>query len=184
MRFGSYNRQKEDVSNKVMQERFIEESTREESAFNLRRSHEEHVMLRKIYKGLLSKMHEWRADKHEEVRERVNTMREEAKSHIKALQTLFEDRVKVLRESEVEARSDDKLVLKAHRRMGADMQRTWAMKQKRALELGKATVNQRRDHELLMRREAHKNLLALLSSEKWSDSLRQVDGTTRPDTTF
>jgi len=181
--FGNYNKQKERVSNEVLQSRFIEDSARAENAFNLRRSNEEHVMLRKIYKGLLSKMHEWRADKHEEVRERVNTMREEARRHIKALQTLFEDRVRVLRESEVEARANEHLMLNAHKRMGAEMQRTWAVKQKRTLGKRKDQVTQARDHELLIRREAHKNLLALLSSEKWSDSLRQSE-MLRPNTTF
>jgi hypothetical protein len=181
--FGYRNREKEHVSNKALQARFLEESSREEDAFNLRRSNEEHVMLRKIYKGLLSKMHEWRADKHEEVRDRVNTMRDEAKTHIKALQTLFEDRVKVLRESELEARHEDHLVIKAHRRMGTDMQRSWAMKQRRTIATRKDQVSQARDHELLIRREAHKNLLALLSSEKWSDSLRQSE-MARPNTTF
>lgn len=170
--FGTINSRKESTRNKVQYQRFLDESKREEDAFNLRRSNEEHVMLRKIYKGFLKKMHEWRADKHLENRSRNQAMRDEARRHIGSLQTLFEDRVRILRDQEATNTNANTNALKAHRKMSADMRKALSYKQTTNIKAKKSLVNQKREHELLMRREAHKNLLALLSTEAWSDSLR------------
>jgi hypothetical protein len=175
IQFGDYNKRKEGVSYSAMQKRFLVDSNNEKKAFYLRRSNEEHVMLRKIYKGLLNKMHEWRVDKHEEMRSRVSSMREEARRHIQSLQALFEDRVRVLREQENDVRSEDSDVLKAQRILRADLQRIWAKKQNNAMTIKKSRVAQVRDRELLLRKEAHKNLLSLLATEEWTDSLRQSE---------
>lgn len=170
--FGTINSRKESTRNKVQYQRFLDDSKREEDAFNLRRSNEEHVMLRKIYKGFLKKMHEWRADKHLENRSRNQAMRDEARRHIGSLQTLFEDRVRILRDQETTNSHANSNALKAHRKMSADMRKALSYKQTTNIRAKKSLVNQKREHELLMRREAHKNLLALLSTEAWSDSLR------------
>jgi hypothetical protein len=166
------NRRRSDVSNRVLQGRWIEDNSREEDAHQLRKSNEEHVMLRKIYRGLLNKMHEWRHDQHLEDRNKVKLMREEAKRHIQSLQGLFEDRLKLLKEQESQSRNEQSISVKTQRRMTTDLQKSWKYKQNRKIFDQKNVINQRRQHELLMRREAHKNLLALLATEKWQDSLR------------
>ena len=50
----------------------MEDAKRDNDAFDMRRQSEENVMLRKMYKGLLSKMHEWSADEHNELRYRTH----------------------------------------------------------------------------------------------------------------
>lgn len=46
----------------------MEDAKRDDEAFNVRRQSEENVVLRKMYRGLLSKMHEWNADEQSELR--------------------------------------------------------------------------------------------------------------------
>jgi hypothetical protein len=46
----------------------MEDTKRDHEAFNVRRQSEENVVLRKMYRGLLSKMHEWNADEQSELR--------------------------------------------------------------------------------------------------------------------
>ena len=166
------NRRKEEIRISAKARREAENSQREQASFDLRRSNEEHVMLRKIYKGLLHKMHEWRADKGMEARQRVSTMRDDAKKHISALQTLFEDRVKILREAESNEIVDGDTLLRAHRKRSSDVRRVDSQERNMSVKSKKRLEAQKRDHELLMRREAHKNLLSLLSSEDWTESLR------------
>jgi len=107
-----------------------------------------------------------------EARQRVSTMRDDAKKHISALQTLFEDRVKILREAESNEIVDGDTLLRAHRKRSSDVRRVDSQERNMSVKSKKRLEAQKRDHELLMRREAHKNLLSLLSSEDWTESLR------------
>lgn len=54
---------------RALQRRWIEDAKRDHDAFNVRRQSEENVVLRKMYRGLLSKMHEWNADEQNELRQ-------------------------------------------------------------------------------------------------------------------
>lgn len=53
---------------RALQRRWMEDTKREHDAFNVRRQSEENVVLRKMYRGLLSKMHEWNADEQSDLR--------------------------------------------------------------------------------------------------------------------
>ena len=53
---------------RALQRRWVEDAKRDNDAFDMRKQNEENVMLRKMYRGLLSKMHEWSADEQNELR--------------------------------------------------------------------------------------------------------------------
>lgn len=167
------NQRRAKITNRAMQNRWMKEHELEDESFKLRRSSEEHVMLRKIYRGLLHKMQEWKVIEHEEIRDKVNAMREEAKEHIKALQLLFEDRIKLLKEKETEMRKDSEIVQNATKSMGTNLKHTFIGQKDKVLKEQKNNLNQRRQQQLLKRRESHFNLLSLLSAEKWHNLLRE-----------
>jgi hypothetical protein len=108
------NKRRADISNKALQRRWVEDTKRGNDAFHMRKENEEAVMLRKMYRGLLSKMHEWGSEEQNELRQKVTEMKNEASWHIKSLQALFEDRVALLRE---QAAGKDDRVLSEQRQM-------------------------------------------------------------------
>lgn len=168
------NRRKAAVTTKVQQRRWLEEAIRQGDSFELRQSSEEHAMLRKIYQGLLNKLHVWRRAERQEAREKVGRMRGEARGRIEALQNLFEDRLKLLAEQNTANRRDEELHRRAHRRMDTDLLRSYNGRQKRITEIHKSALNQKRQHTLLSKHESHKNLLALLGVEDWTTTLRNT----------
>jgi len=169
------NRRKMAVTRNMQHKRWNEDAQREQSAYAQRQASEEHAMLRQIYTGLLNKLHTWRRSERQEARERVCRMRDEAKSHIQALQNLFEDRVSLLKEQNTEMRKDDRVHETSHRHMDTDLLQCYNGRQKRTLDTHRSLLTQARQEQLLKRREAHKNLLALLSVESWQDGLRVTD---------
>jgi len=171
-KLGQANRRRIEISEKVQQARWIEDSMRASDSHKKRQSSEEQTMLRQIYRGLLSKLHAWRREERQEARERVGRMRDEAKDHIESLQVLFEDRVRLLQEESNKARKAEEDHARAHKRMGTDLLHSYSGRQKRLLETQRGLLAQRRQQQLLKRREAHKNLLALLNAESWSETLR------------
>jgi len=174
-RLNAENRRKMAVSRNMQDKRWNEEAQREQSAHSQRQASEEHAMLRQIYTGLLNKLHTWRRSERQEARERVCRMRDEAKSHIQALQSLFEDRVSLLKEQNTEMRKDDRVHETSQRHMGSDLLQCYNGRQKRTLDTHHSLLTQARQEQLLKRREAHRNLLALLSVESWQDGLRAAD---------
>jgi hypothetical protein len=171
-RLNEENKRKMLVSRKMQQKKWDEAAQRETEAHAQRAASEENTMLRRIFSGLLNKLHTWRRSERQEARERVCRMRDDAKSHIEALQRLFENRVALLQESTSEARRDEDIHARSHRRMSTDLLRSYNGRKKRELESHKSLLTQKREQQLLKRRESHKNLLALLSVETWQDNLR------------
>ena len=168
------NRRKANVSMKVQQRRWLEEAIRQSDSFELRQSSEEHAMLRKIYQGLLNKLHVWRRAERAEARETVGRMRDEARGRIESLQNLFEDRIRLLAEQNRTNSREEEQHRRAHRRMDTDLLRSYTGRQKRILEIHRNALKQKRSHTLLSRHESHKNLLALLCVEDWSTTLRNT----------
>jgi hypothetical protein len=173
-RLNAENKRKASIATKVQQRRWLEEAIRQGDSFELRQSSEEHAMLRKIYQGLLNKLHVWRRAERQEAREKVGRMRGEARGRIEALQNLFEDRLKLLAEQNNANRRDEDTHRRAHRRMDTDLLRSYNGRQKRIEDIHKSTLNQKRQNNLLSRHESHKNLLALLGVEDWTTSLRNT----------
>ena len=186
-RLNEKNKRKMEVSRDMQQKRWNDSARREQEAFAQRQSSEEHAMLRQIYTGLLNKLHSWRRSERQEARERVCRMRDEARSHIQALQTLFEDRVALLREQNDLSRKDEEIHERSHRRMGTDLLKSFGGRAKRTLDSHRSLLSQKRQQQLLKRRESHRNLLSLLSVESWQENLRSTDrplSTTAPATSF
>jgi hypothetical protein len=59
-----------------------------------------------------------------------------------------------------------------HRELARDLLQTVEGRNRALLERERARLRQQRDRELLRRREAHENLLAMLNVGKWEDMLR------------
>lgn len=169
------NKRKAEISRSTIQKKWIDDRLRDEDSFKMRQSSEEHVLLRKIYRGLLAKMHEWRIDEHAEVRDRVNMIRDETKNHIKSLQTLFEDRVRLLKEQDQRNRKDEKEIVNSYKLMGIDLVQAYSGRQQRIMNEHRNILMQRRQQMLLQRREAHRDLLELLSAQNWHENLRQPE---------
>ena len=166
------NQRRSQTSIKALQTKWIDETRRDEKAHQLRQQNEEHVMLRKMYRGLLKKMHEWKADENKEIRRKDNEMRDEARWHLESLQSLFDDRLQMLRD---QIARKDLTVVKAQRQMVRELRKSFKDQQAMALTDLKEVVEHKRQHELMRRREAQKNLLALVSVEKWDQMLRSYD---------
>lgn len=175
------NKRRNEASIRALQKRWVDDTRRGEKAHQLRQQNEEHVMLRKIYRGLLKKMHEWKADENREIKRKEDEMKEEAKWHLQSLQSLFEDRLQMLRD---ELAQKDVTVVKAQRQMGRELRKSFKDQQQTTLSDLKDVVEHKREHELTRRREAQKNLLALVSVEKWDQMLRSYDNDSTADRVF
>ena len=170
--YSAANQKRADVSSRSMQQRWIEDRLRDEKSYKLKRSSEEHVMLRKIYKGLLHKMHEWKLDEAIEIREKVDMTKNEVMSHIKSLQAIFEDRVRILNEHSLECQNDEIREIETHKRMGSELRKAFSARYDNYINDQKNVLHQKRQKILMKRHEARCDLLALLSVEKWHDTLR------------
>ena len=171
-RLGRENKRKKAIARQMQQARWLEENQRESQAHAVRQSSEEHAMLRKIYGGLLSKLHTWRRAERQEARERVNRMRDDAKNNVEQLQNLFDDRLNLLKEQNANSTRDDNIYKRSHIQVDSDLLQSYSSRQKKMLETYKGVLSQKRQQQLLKRSEARKNLIALLSVEKWQDGLR------------
>ena len=175
------NKRRSEASIRALQKRWVDDTRRGEKAHQLRQQNEEHVMLRKMYRGLLKKMHEWKADENREVKRKEDEMKAEAKWHLQSLQSVFDDRLQMLRD---EVAQKDVTVVKAQRQMGRELRKSFKDQQQTALSDLRDVVEHKRQHELTRRREAQKNLLALVSVEKWDQMLRSYDNESTAERVF
>jgi hypothetical protein len=139
----SVNRRKSETSFRALQNRWTQDAHRMEDSFELKKENEEEVALRKIYRGLLRKMHEWKIDEHRETKERINATREDAEWHVKALQALYEDRVRLLRDQD-DYLDGNKRAIRSERRMTEELRHMYEEKQERALQERLDLLDQRR----------------------------------------
>lgn len=130
------------------------------------RSSEEHIMLRKIYCGLLEKMTVMGMHETMEARDRVCQLRDEAKAHMQSLQREFEDRHKMLKQQIKNTRYTADRHAEAQSRVGAKLRRVHAERQERIAQNQRDTSFQRRHSLLIAGREAHRNLNAFLRAEE------------------
>lgn len=170
--YSASNKAKAEKSKKALQSRKVEELKKQEKSHVLQRSSEEHVMLRKIYKGLLSKMHEWKREETRETAERLRQLKAEAELQWRSLDSLFHERVKLLREQEGALAADQDAVLRSQRKMLAELLHSQKQQQDKVTRERLDHLAQRRARKSFHRNEAHKDLIALLSVDKWEDLLR------------
>lgn len=166
------NRAKRERSRRVLSAQRVDEARALEQAHLLRASNEEHVMLRRVYAGLLRKMHEWKRDDARESRERQRMAERDAELHMRSLEELFRDRVRLVQEQEADLNSSRDSVVKAQRKMLSELLASKRTQQEQLMCARVGALKQRRQHRQLARHDAHRDLLALLGAEDWADSLR------------
>ena len=160
------------TSKKALQKRWTEDTTREKKAFIARRSNEEQVMLRKVYKGLLKRMRDIKVDDDIEYRNRLSQMRQDAKNHIKSLQAVFEDRMRVLKEQRVNSSTYNDKFTRAFKQMKSSIERSTNLRQSAKIKDRRSRTFQDRQRQLNNRIDAHRILMSVLSTESWKESLR------------
>ena len=160
------------TSRKALQKRWTEDTMREKKSFIARRSNEEQVMLRKVYKGLLKRMHDIKVDDDIEYRNKLSQMREDAKNHIKSLQVVFEDRLRVLKEQKVNTSTYNDKFTRAFKQMKSNIEKSTKQKQNAKITDRKSRALQERQRQLNNRIDAHRILMSVLSTESWKESLR------------
>ena len=166
------NKRRDEVTKRVQQQRWLEDSDREANSYKLRQNHEEQTMLRQIYKGLLQKLHAWRRAERQEAKDNVTRMRDDAKKYIQSLQVLFEDRLKIIREQTSQRRTDLDIFEHAQRSHGSKMRRSFDGENQSKLLGQRDLLIQKRQAQLLKEREGHRHMLSLLATEKWQETLR------------
>jgi hypothetical protein len=169
------NEAKREITTRMRHQRWMEDTVRAGDAYEKRQNSQEQVMIRKIYSGLLKKLHEWRRSERSEAKEKLLIMRDEAKEHISGLQNLFKDRFTLLAEQNQASTDDENIRTKAQTIQADDLMKSFHDRQKVILNTHRSKLAQRRSQQLLQRKESHKNLLALLSVESWPETLRGND---------
>lgn len=157
----------------VFQKQWVDDNARDEYASLLRRKHEEHVMLRKVQKGILKHMREGQLDQSEEARARIQEIKKEARWHFQSLQTLFDDRVRTLRAQEMDLRTSQDQDVGNYKRVHDQLRQFNLLKQKKMLSDNKKMLQQKRLYSAQMRQDTHQQLLSYLATgEAWENTLR------------
>ena len=94
-------------------------------------------------------------------------------SHIKSLQAIFEDRVRLLNEHSLDCQNDESREIETHKKMGSELRKAFSARHDNYINEQKNALQQKRQKILMKRHEARCDLLALISVEKWHDTLRQ-----------
>lgn len=168
----SRNKRRADVSFRTQQKRWLEDEIRSEASHRLLKDSQHSLMLRKVYAGLLKQMRSWKNEEHEEAKRKFMELRENAMWQIRAIQTVFEDRIAMLKEQESQRKLDERVITFANRRLASEVRHSVQEKQQQALYNNKSMLMQERENERERRIESHRSLLALLDSGDWSQSLR------------
>ena len=129
-------------------------------------------MLRKVYSNLLKRMHVWKSEDVRETRERLRELDAEALIQRQSLESLFQDRINMLKEQEMELSANSDTIIKSHRKMMNDLLSAQRLQHERTMQERQDLLVHRRQRLAHRRSEAHKDLLAVLSAENWNDSLR------------
>jgi hypothetical protein len=175
--FTASNQRKAAVSQSTLQARKTEELRKLEKSYLLRKSTDEHVMLRNVYKGLLKKMHVWKAEDLRDSKEKLKQLQSDAEAHRKSIDNLFQDRMKILKEQELELTTRNDTVVKSQRKMLQDLLVSQKQQQDKMMQEKLNELDHRRVRWTHFRKEAHEDLIAVLSVEKWSESLRNTHAT-------
>lgn len=167
------NQGKSQITRRSSDRRWQEDRQRESMAFLHKRSNLEHVMLRKVYKGLLARVLEWRIEEAKEKKEEQGEIEKQVDWDIHSLQQLFQHRLSILQRSGSEIQHGLSEDTKADRLSGEVLLKAIDQRHQKLLNKRKNTLQQRRSQDLLRRHESYKDLMAMLRIEDWQDLLRQ-----------
>jgi hypothetical protein len=174
--FAISNQRRDEKSKRVFQSRKVDDLKKRDKSHQLQKSGQEQIMLRVVYKGLLKKMHEWKVEDARDNREKLRQLKADAEVQWKSLDNLFEDRVSMLREQERSTTISCDTLIKSQRKMLADLLKSQKQQQDKLMAERLEQLETRRQRNAFFRSEAHKDLIAVLSIESWSDSLRHDPG--------
>ena len=107
-----------------------------------------------------------------EYRNKLSQMREDAKNHIKSLQVVFEDRLRVLKEQKVNTSTYNDKFTRAFKQMKSNIEKSTKQKQNAKIKDRRSRALQDRQRQLNNRIDAHRILMSVLSTESWKESLR------------
>lgn len=153
----------------IKQKRWLDDVNRDHNSYILRKSNEEHVILRKAYSGVLKQVNSWRMEEKREAQNRSKSMKEMNELQVQSLMHQFEDRLKLLSELDAAESRDEKIDLIKLRE--SIIQVTNA-KYSNLIERHRNTIQQHREREMLKRRELQKQLLSSISAGGWKELLR------------
>lgn len=168
---GVRNRRKEEVSMRAWQRRWLQDLEGEERSFQLRRSLEDTVVLQKIYKAHLRRLNEWRIEEQKQVRDSIEQVQRDNRLHIESLQKLFEDRMRLLSEGGRRLSGGANKMLGESREKARLLRQSFLAGKEKAVKVSQEDARQDRQRQLHLRRDAHKALLSVLSSEDWMETL-------------
>jgi len=157
------------IASGIKQRRWLDDANRDHNSYILRKSNEEHVILRKAYSGVLKQVNSWRLEVHREEQSRSKSIKEISELQVQSLMHQFEDRLKLLSEIDAAESRDEKIDLIKLRE--TIIQATNA-KYTHLIERHSNAIQQHREREMLKRRELQKQLLSSISSGGWKELLR------------
>ena len=166
------NQRRADSSKRALQARKKEDLGKQQRSYLLQKSSEEQSMLRKVYSNLLERMHVWKSEDLRETRERIRELDAESLIQRQSLDSLFQDRINMLKEQEMELSASSDTIIRSHRKMLNDLLGAQRQQHEKTMQERQDLLAHRRQRLAHRRREAHKDLLAALAAESWSDSLR------------
>lgn len=166
------NQRRADSSRRALQARKQEDLSKQEKSYILQKRSEEQSMLRKVYSNLLKKMHIWKSEEARETKEKMRELDAEAAMQRRSLDSLFQDRISMLKEQELELNASSDTIIKSHRKMLNDLLKAQRLHHEKVMQERQDLLVHRRQRLAHRRNEAHKDLLAALAAENWRDSLR------------
>lgn len=153
----------------IKQKRWLDDVNRDHESYILRKSNEEHVILRKAYSGVLKQVNSWRMEQQREAQNRSKSVKSMNELQVQSLIHQFEDRLKLMSELDATESRDEKIDLI---KLRETIIQVTSANYTNLIERHRNTVQQHREKEMLKRRELQKQLLSSISAGGWKELLR------------
>ena len=118
------NRAKDRVSLEQQQLRWLEDLAAEQDSHRVRDKSADHALLRKVYTGLVKRMHEWDLEEARLKREREALHRDDLADRVHALESILAERKETYQARDMARREEERRSLLAHRQMMGDLRRS------------------------------------------------------------
>lgn len=174
--YATSNQRKLERSRSALHRKSVDDLRKVEKSYLLKKSSEEHVMLRKVYSGLVKRMHGWKSEDLADAKERRKMEAKEALEHRQSIDNLFQERLRMVKEQAESIEGRDDHLLRSQRKMLSEVLRSQRERQERMMRDSLEQLAHRRERSSVLRREAHEDLLAVLSVSSWKDMLRHDVG--------
>lgn len=155
-------------------------------SLSLRKTNEEHLLLRKAYEGFARKLKEWKAEEARDARDRSESLRDREKIQLKSVAQLFHDHIKNLQQKEVinfDDNQDNSLIVinqkrlrseisKYHRLFAKGLYSVSMCTSKEKIDSSKTSITTTNDKESNVKYSIKSNhyLFSVLSHTNWESS--------------